>query len=292
MMGRMRRPLAIAGLSVLVAGILLLGLWRMQRDVDVLQMHPPIEPAEWTAYLERVRAIEPPPRRAVEPLLAAFSAVNRAEVHSADPASDPIYAGAARLWTATAADFVQRRSAEDFVNIGRRQGMRLAEHLSALLVWCDAEGLSLTAALALDDPPPTVTAYIDVGGGFVRFAAEGGLLRDGRLVEDRLPYVQALFIEHWVAPLRARAPLDAHLWPAERAWLLRWRVEHQRAGSLEARLAAADELAAHPDYPAHVNAGVLLYDAGRYAEAARRFARSSHPLAVTYRRMAERAAGR
>lgn len=291
-MAAMRRTLAIVGLTALVAGIVLLGLWRSAQDVDPEQLHPPVDPAAWSAYLAQVQAITPPPERAVAPLLAAFAGLNRAEVASADPPRDPRYAAAAERWRRAAADFVHRRGGADFLDVGRRQGMRLAERLSALLALCDARGLSLTEALALPDRPEAVEAYIDVGGGFVRFAAEGGLLRDGRLVEERLPFVQALFIEHWVAPLRGRTPLDAHLWPAERAWLLRWRVEYQRAGSLEDRLAAADELRAQPDYPAHVNAGVLLYDAGRYAEAARRFGQSSHPRAVAYRRMAERAAGR
>jgi len=292
MMAPMRRPLAIFGLSVLVASILLLSLWRWGKDVDPVQLHPPVDAAAWTAYLDRLRAVEPPPARAVAPLLDAFGAVNRVEVDSADPTTDARYAAAANRWRAAAAEFVARRGAADFLNIGRRQGMRLAEHLSALLAWCEANDLSLTAALALADRPPPVAAYVEVGGGFVRFAAEGGLLRDGRLVEERLPFVQALFIEHWVAPLRGRVPLDAHLWPAERGWLLRWRVEYLRSGRLELRLAAADELAALPDYPAHLNAGVLLYDAGRYAEAAHRFAKSSHPQAVAYRRTAERAAQR
>lgn len=288
----MRRHLAIVGLTALVAGIVLLGVWRAAQDVDPEQLHPPIDPASWTAYLQQVRAITPPPERAVAPLLTAFAELNEAEVRSGDPGHDPLYAAAALRWRNAADDFVQRRGGADYLDIGRRQGMRLAERLARLLAYCDAHGLSLTEALALPDRPEAVEAYVAVGGGFVRFAADGGLLRDGRLVEERLPFVQALFIEHWVAPLRGRVPLDAHLWPAERAWLLRWRVEYQRAGSLESRLAAADELAGVPDYPAHLNAGVLLYDAGRYAEAARRFAQSSHPQAVAYRRMAERAAER
>lgn len=292
MMGRMPRPLAIFGLAVLVAGILLLGLWRAQKPVDPEQLHPPIDAAAWAAYAAKLEARPAPPERAVRPMLEAFAALNRAEVASADPTADPRYAAAANRWRNAAADYVARRGAADFLDVGRRHGIRLAERLAGLLAWCDAQGLSLGAALELADPPPPVAAYVDVGGGFVRFAADGGLMRDGRLIEERMPFVQALFVEHWVAPLRARVPLDGHVWPEERAWLLRWRVEYQPGGQLETRLAAADELATLPDYPADLNAGVLLYDAGRYAEAARRFARSSHPQAVGYRRMAERAAGR
>lgn len=288
----MRRPLAIAGLLALAGAIVAFGLWQSGRDADPEQLHPPVDPARWAAYLERLRALTPPPERAVTPLLDAFAAVNRAEVASPAPAADPAFDAASRRWIAAAADFVRRRGAADYLDIGRRQGMRLAERLSALVAFSEREGLSLTEALALPDPPAVVRDYIDVGGGFVRFAEQGGLLRDGRLVEARLPFVQALFIEHWVAPLRGRVPVDPHLWGPEREWLLRWRVEYQRGGALESRLAAADELATLPDYPADINAGVLLYDAGRYAEAARRFARSTHPQAVAYRRMAERAAGR
>ncbi len=291
-MGSMRRPLAILGLAVLVAGILLLGLWRRDKPVDPAQLHPPLDVGAWSAYAERLQARPLPPERAVAPLLSAFAALNRAEVASADPAADTRYAMAANRWAHAAADYVARRGAADFLDVGRRHGIRLAERLAALLDWCDAQGISPGAALALEAPPAPVADYIEVGGGFARFAAEGGLLRDGRLVDERLPFVQALFIEHWVAPLRSRAPLDAHVWPEERAWLLRWRVEYQPGGRLEDRLAAADELATLPDYPAHINAGVLLYDAGRYTEAARRFARSSHPQAVAYRRAAERAASR
>ena len=83
--------------------------------------------------------------------------------------------------------------------------------------------------------------------------------------------------------------VDEQVWPEERAWLLRWRVEYQPGGQVDEQVAAADELAVVAGYPVDLNAGVVLFRAGRYAEAARRFARSTHPRAVAYRRMAERA---
>lgn len=285
----MRRPLALVTLTLAIGAVIGVALWRQHRTVDVVPQSPPIDAAEWQPYLDRVRALTPPPEAAVAPLLDAFAALNRAEVATDDPPNDRAYALAARTWLAEAERFAVRRGTDTYLDIGRRQGMRLAERLAALMDWCDKNDVSPHDAVRRPDPPPVVADYIAVGGGFVRFAEEGGLIRDGRLVEDRLPYVQALFVEHWLAPLRGRIPVDEYRWPAERAWLLRWRVEHQTTGDLDERLAAARELAALPGYPADLNAGVLLYRAGRYAEAAERFARSTHPRAIAYRRMAERA---
>lgn len=288
----MRRTLAVVGLVVLIGALVAFGLWRRAQVVEVVALHPPVEAAEWAAYLARVRALDPGGEAVVVPLLQDFAALNAAEVASVDPAGDAGYAAAARAWRVSAARFVDRRGVEAFLDVGRRQGMRLAEKLAALLAWCDARGMAPGEAVRLVDPPAVVAEYVAVGGGFVRFAEAGGLLRDGRLVEARLPFVQALFMEHWVAPLRGRAPVDEFVWPAERVWLLRWRVEYQPGGSVEERVAAADELRVVAGYPADLNAGVVLFGAGRFAEAARRFGRSTHPRAIAYRRMAERAAAR
>lgn len=288
----MTRPLAVLGLVALLGALVGVGLWRRSQTVEVEPLHPPIDDAQWADYLTKVRALDPGPKDIVVPLLDGFAALNAAEVASDDPPGDSVYAGAARVWIDEASGFARRRGVDAFLAVGRRQGMRLAERLAALLDWCDANDMSPAEAVRMADPPPVVAEYVAVGGGFVRFAEQGGLLRQGRLVEARLPFVQALFIEHWIAPLRGRMPVDEQLWPAERAWLLRWRVEYQPVGQVDEQLAAADELRAVAGYPVDLNAGVLLYRAGRYAEAARRFARSTHPRAIAYRRMAERAAAR
>lgn len=286
----MRRILAVAALVALLAGLAALTWWRSGRDVLVEQLHPPLEPVRYAAYLQRIEKSPPPPSSVVGPLLSTFAALNRVEVAADDPPSDPAYLEASGRWRRAALAHVQRRGGADFMLIGRRHGLVLAERLAALLTWCERTQVEISAALRMDDPPPVVRSYIDIGGGFVRFAEQGGLMRNGRLIEQRLPFVQALFMAHWTAALQGAVPIDDHLWPAERRWLLRWRVEYQPGGQLQTRLDAADELSTVPDYPSHLNAGVLLYDAGRYREAARRFTRSRHPRAVTYRRMAERAA--
>ncbi|MEZ4432378.1 MAG: hypothetical protein R3F65_08185 [bacterium] len=288
----MRRTLAVVGLVALIGAVVAFGLWRRAQAVEVVPLHPPVEASAWVAYLERVAALDPGREEVVVPLLQAFAALNAAEVASADPERDAGYAAAARAWVGYAAGFVERRGVELYLDVGRRQGMRLAEKLAALLAWCDARGVAPGEAARMVDPPAVVRDYVAVGGGFVRFAEAGGLLRDGRLVEARLPFVQALFMEHWVAPLRGRAPVDEFMWPVERMWLLRWRVEYQPGGSVEEKVAAADELRVVAGYPSDLNAGVVLFRAGRFAEAARRFGRSTHPRAIAYRRMAERAAAR
>lgn len=286
----MRRNLAVAALATLLIGLAALTWWRSGRDVQIEQLHPPLNTSRYEAYLKRIDESPPPPSTVVAPLLRAFAALNRAEVAAADPPTDPAYLAASGAWRRAALSHVQRRGGADFMLVGRRHGLVLAERLAALLAWCRANEVAIDVALRMNDPPPVVRSYVDIGGGFVRFAEQGGLMRDGRLLEQRLPFVQALFMSHWSSALQGVVPVDDHLWPAERRWLLRWRVEYQPGGQLETRLDAADELAAVPDYPAHLNAGVLLYDAGRYREAARRFARSRHPQAVAFRRMAERAA--
>lgn len=285
----MSRTLAVVGLVALIGALLGVGFWRRAQNVEVEPLHPVIEAAEWTAYVARLRALPVGPEGVVVPLLTSFAELNAAEVRSEDPPSDAVYSAAMRRWVGDAVLFAERRGADGFVNEGRRQGMRLAEKLAALLAWCDAEGVSPRDAVRMVDPPGVVVDYIAVGGGFVRFAEQGGLLRQGRLVEARLPFVQALFVEHWIAGVRGRVAVDEQVWPEERAWLLRWRVEYQPGGQVDEQVAAADELAVVAGYPVDLNAGVVLFRAGRYAEAARRFARSTHPRAVAYRRMAERA---
>ena len=59
-------------------------------------------------------------------------------------------------------------------------------------------------------------------------------------------------------------------------------MEWQTQGDLNARLAAADELRAVEGYPADLNAGVLLAEAGRTAEARARFAKAGTARAKAY----------
>ena len=109
-----------------------------------------------------------------------------------------------------------------------------------------------------------------------------------RLVDPRLPFLQALFVHHWLSLLRPALHLDGFVRADEREWLHRWRLEFQTGGHLGRRLAAADALRAVAGYPADLNAAALLYQTGRFGDAARRLTGLTSPRAVAWRRLAER----
>lgn len=246
---------------------------------------PPIAAATWATYVQQVEATPPLPPARTAALLAAFERANRAEVASKGEVTAQATQAAADL-AENAWQFAQLHTPDAYVALGRRQGLELRTRLDALLAWCKEHGKTPAEALTLDPPP--LAALVAVGGPFLQFAEGAGLIADGQVVPGHEPFLQAVFLQHWIAPLRGRMPLDASLSGDERTWFLRWKVELQTTGPLGRRLAAADELAVLPDYPADLNAGVLLMQAGRRGEAAERLARSKHPKAAEYLKILER----
>ena len=262
------------------------GIWWSQRPTAVELIHPDVPAEAWTAYVTQVKASPPPD---AEPLLAAFVAANRAEAAAGPmPINSADYLRAAQALERAAWNFIQLRPPADFLRVGRYQGLQLIERLRAFLAECAQRGTQPADALAAAQPSKITQAYIDAGGAFVHFAEAGGFIRDGALVETHLPFLQALFIDHWISPLNHQRPMRSLLESDEHRWLLQWKVEWQSAGDLDRRVAAADRLAkSRADYPAQLNAGVLLYHAGRYADAAERFTQSAHPRAQAYLRQAQ-----
>jgi hypothetical protein len=268
-----RRLAAVTGLVLLGISLVVVYWLRTQRDVTVELVHPDVPAERWNAYMKAVSAARDP-AKALAPVVAAFEHVNRVEV-----------AAVAALGEA-AWQYAQRRSTEELLDLGRRRGLLLASRLDTYLEECARRRVEPGASLGGDDV--ATRAYVDAGGAFVRFAEHGGFIEGGKLRADRLPLMQALFVHHWVGLLNARIDLHDYVRADEREWLLRWRVEWQTGVPLERRLAAADALRRVKSYPADLNAGVLLYLAGRRAEAARRLEGLTSPRAVSYRRMALR----
>ena len=91
----------------------------------------------------------------------------------------------------------------------------------------------------------------------------------GRLLDSARPLVQITFRYFQVGLLRLKMSVDAVFTPYERALLRQWQIEHSRA-PLEQKLELAwrhrDDLLPH--YDTALSAGVLLYRAGRFQEAA------------------------
>lgn len=261
----MRRLLIVCVLAALGVGG---WWWWQQRSATIELVRPPLPTADWQTYRAAVAQSAPVP--GADAFLATITRMNRAEVAAgADPLKSPRFVMAAEAMREAAWQFAQRATPEGYLRLGRQRGLVMIDALQALMRWCADQKLTTVAALALDPPPPVVQAYIDAGGGFVRFAQKAGLVVDGRL--ERLPYVQALFLRHWISPLTQTMPLDAFVQRQERVWYLRWKVEWQLDGPIDSRLAAADELRAEPGYPADLNAGVILAKANRTAEARQRF---------------------
>lgn len=264
--------------------LLLLGgagaAWYFTRPPAAIELvRPPLASADWDRYRAEVAKTTAPPK--AEAFLATVIEANRAEVNAGpEPSGAPMLKIAADALRVAAWQYAQRVTPEGYMRLGRQRGVQLIAALDALLEWCRAQGTTPVAALALEPRPAPVARYVDLGGGFVRFAEDAGLIVDGAL--KRRPFVQALFLRHWMAPLTQSMPLDAFTTPEERTWYLRWKVEWQTKGQLDSRLAAADELRAVKGYPADLNAGVLLAQAGRKAEARARFEKAGTARAKAY----------
>ncbi len=286
----MRQTLAIAGLVALGLGLVVAFWLRTERDVTVELLRPPITSADFRDYAARVSQEGDTPPQHMTALRSAIIKRNRAEVIAMpNPTKDVAFLRAAAQLEETAWGFVQERGAAAYLQVGRREALTLVETVDGVLAYCRAESKSLKQVFDMMEPPPIARAYVDQGGAFIRFAERGGFVEDLRLVPERIPMMVALFLQHWLGPLKQRMPQTAALWPIERVWWLRWRVEHQPDAPLERRLAALKELAKVKGYPARLNEGVLLYHAGRFKEAKVLFEQAGGPKGTAYARMAARA---
>lgn len=288
----MRRIAPVVGLVALGLALVAFFWMRTQRDVKVQLVHPEISAARWSAYLADIAKARRPTKQ-LAPVVAAFEAVNRAEVEADAapgrlPHTDPDYVAAVAAFQEAAWQFTQRRTTAELLEFGRRRGLLLADRLDAFLGDCKARGVDPAESLRATTAP--TRAYVAAGGVFVRFAQATGFVDGYALRAERLPMMQALFIHHWVSLLAPRIDLHDFVRADEREWLARWRLEFQTGTTISRRLEAADALRAVSGYPADLNAAALLYGAGRYVDAARRLEGLADPRAVAWRRMALRAA--
>ena len=282
----MRRWAAIGGLTLLAAAAYFAVRMWDAREVAVELVRPAVAEAQWEAYVAAVEAGETPAAAAAEPLVAAFAAVNAAELSAQTAGTDLGYIQASQAMQKAAWTFVQQRSAEEYVQVGRRQAFALADALAGLAAACGATPVSDCVRQSAE---PAVAAYGRVGGRFVDFAEPAGFMRGNAVVDGQRPFIQALAVRHWMRWVQHEIDLSGYLRGEERAWYLRWRAEQQPNIPLAARLSALDELSGLAGYPAQLNAGVLLYHAGRFEDAAARFAQAKEGRAEGYLRMAERA---
>ncbi|MCA9544182.1 MAG: hypothetical protein KC613_07315 [Myxococcales bacterium] len=286
----MTRRAAVLGMAALAVGALALTLWRAQQPIAVELAHPQVEPERWVAYAHRVKARPPRQDAVARQVLDAYIAANRAELTAAaaktDPLDDPTARKAAQALQEAQLRFDQAWGAAELVQLGRWQGLYLVEHVERALAQAQRVGQPLAAWVVANPQDSAARAAGDVAGGLLAHLDGAGFIRDGALDPTRLPLLQAVFMHHWIGPVRRLRPLEAHLWADEVEWLMRWRLEFHRQGRLAERLAAADALRTVARYPADLNAGVLLYQAGRFREALERFERSDARRAPAYRRAA------
>lgn len=247
----------------------------------------PIDGAAWTRYRNEIKGRTPPSDPMAEDMLAALAEVYDHEARlGPQVVNSKAHRGAVTRFRDVAQAWIDLRGPEGYVELGRHQGLALWESLPAVLTAAETEGVTPAAMIQRASPPPDVARYIAAGGGFLHFAETGGFVVGGRLVEEMAPLAQGLFMDHWLAPMRSKAAVDGQLRAEERRWLYQWRVEHQQGGHPARKLAAVEALSRDPAYPADHNAGVILFQAGHYAEAAARFERSQQPHAQTYAAMA------
>lgn len=285
----MRR--ALLAFVLLVVATVAVWIARHEASVEVRLVRPPFDEAQWTTY----RAEVAPGARAqvaLETQLGeAVSAAHRAELAAVlapngDPTTDPEVARTARGVQHRALQVVEMHGAERYLDLGRSRGLALQAALVELMQV--AADRPLREVLKSDDP--RVRAYVDLGGTFALHAHAAGLLGDVGPAPGAGPTLQAVFLDHWSRYVRHRLPVQGYLRADELAWIHRWRLEAQPSASLDDRLSAADALRSLAGYPADLNAGVRLFEAGRFAEAADRFARAGEKQAPAYRAEAERAA--
>ncbi len=278
----MRRPLLLAVLGLAVAAAALFAL-RTGHAPTLAPARAPIPEARWTAYRQAVEVTPTAPGPEDARLSLAFVEANRAEVAATlapngDPTTNPRFVRAAAELRAAALHLVQMRGGAAYVDHGRHRGLTLVEALAAR-----PRGRPLRDVLGSAEGQ----ALVDAGGAFALHAEASGLLETGAPA-----LLQGVFLDHWTRHVRQRAPVTGYLRSDELEWLHRWRLEWHAAAPLEERLASAEALRVLPDYPADLNAGVALFQAGLYDEAARRFERAAGPEAEAFRRIAERAAAR
>jgi hypothetical protein len=282
----MRRRIVLAGLVVLGAAAAF--ALRPRGGVDVALVRPDVPAARWSAYRQAVAALKVAGGPEDDRLEQALLQANRAELAASlapngDPTTDPAFVKAAAELQAAALHLVEMRGGAHYLDVGRRHGLALIDALGAL-----PHGKPLREALA----DPSAAACADAGGSFALHAREAGLLGDDGPTKGAEPFLQAVFLDHWIRQVSSRLPVTGFLRGDELEWIQRWRLEGHPGGAVAERLAAAEALRDIPGYPADLNAGVVLFQAGRYAEAARLFARAEGPLAGSYRAQAERAARR
>jgi hypothetical protein len=298
----MRRLLPILGLVCLALVVVAGSVWYGHRDEPVVLVHVPIPAAELTAWRAALDATPRPPLASDAPARAAWEALHRAEVE-AQRGMDAADGGAgigetsvgirAVEWETAASTALQETTPELFVDLGRRVGVEFVAAFGAMLSTCAAARLEPTRCLATKSDAPEVTRYVALGGLFVDFAARAGLAERGEhglmLIAEREPMLLAVFLDHWTRAIRGSYAVEELLSAQELAWLNRWKAEWQMDGNPDRRVAAALALAHVPDYPAELNAGVLRYAAGQFAEAAEHFGRAPQPTAALYKRLAEAA---
>jgi hypothetical protein len=271
-------------IALVAAAAALFLLWDRPGPARVVEpARTAIDQAAWRAYVKRVTAATTPAGPEVVAVTEAMAAVNAIVARlGTDALVDDGYRRAGKTFRDEARRWIELRGPEGYVGLGRKIGLTLLARIPPVLEEAEMSGAPLETFLARAEPSPAVAAYIEVGGGFLRSAGREGFVRHGALVDAMAPLLQGLFMDHWLAPLRDVAAVDGQLRPEERRWLYQWRAEYQRQGSPKRKLAAIDALARGGDYPAHLNAGVVLFRAGRHAEAVDRFSRSGHPHAPAF----------
>ncbi|MEZ4464499.1 MAG: hypothetical protein R3F43_08320 [bacterium] len=99
----------------------------------------------------------------------------------------------------------------------------------------------MSEALAMDPPPQVVTDWLEVGGAFLQFAEDAGLVADERLVDAHRPFTQAIFLHHWLAPLRIGCPWRSTCAATSGRGSCAGRWSCRRRGDLAAPRMTADE---------------------------------------------------
>ncbi len=283
------RHVALAVIAVLAVAI---GWWTLRAPTspEMTMQLTPINGAAWAKYRAAAIGRTAPSGPLAEKTVAASAQVNALEARLGRAAlKSPDYHRAVKRFRAAARAWIELEGPEAYVALGRHQGIALWSSLPAVLAAARTAGVAPGVIIETAASPPGVVEYIALGGGFLRFAESGGFIKGARRVDGMAALAQGLFMDHWLAPMRAETAVDGQLLPDERRWLHQWRVEYQRGGDADRKLSAIAALSRGASYPADHNAGVVLFRAGRYAEAAARFEMSAHGDAAALAAMARTA---
>ena len=246
---------------------------------------PELPPELWVSYVRKIAQGSQKPNGTQAPVIQQRRALNIVAAREALGKTQSQTQIELLKFERVAWAYAQRTTPETYVDLGRGLGLKFIQAIE--------ERLRRGQPLVPSPHRHEDQGFIALVGSFPHRARQSQLIPRNGLTDRVRCMLQALFIGNWNAALKSRIAMGDYLRPLERICLLRWRVEVNQASSIERRIAAAKELARAGGYPGAHNGAILLWQAGKRAEALRLAQSSKDPVTkILAKRLADPAATR